>query len=103
MSVPTIERSEPFEDVLDDRVDLLGLASRNRSAAFRSDSTSRPILNVATPWTWTLMPWLVTASLELDRDLAGGELEPADPVADRDHEGSAADHDLHAADLRPTT
>jgi hypothetical protein len=38
------------------------LASRKRSAALRIDSTSRPILNVATPCTATLMPWLVTAS-----------------------------------------
>jgi hypothetical protein len=36
--------------------------SRNRSAAARIDSSSLPILTVATPWTATLMPCLVTAS-----------------------------------------
>src|SRR5579864_2704879 len=63
VSVPTIERSEPSSTFLTIESTCSGLASRNRSAALRSDSTSRPILKVATPCTWTLMPWLVTASL----------------------------------------
>src|SRR5712664_1239422 len=63
VSVPTIERSDPSSTFLTMESTCSGLASRNRSAALRSDSTSRPILNVATPWTCTLMPWLVTASL----------------------------------------
>src|SRR5260370_22318099 len=63
VSVPTMERSEPSSTFLTIESTCSGLASRKRSAALRSDSTSRPILNVATPCTWTLMPWLVTASL----------------------------------------
>src|SRR5713226_9286493 len=62
VSVPTIERSDPSSTFLTMESTCSGLASRNRSAALRSDSTSRPILNVATPCTCTLMPWLVTAS-----------------------------------------
>src|SRR5713226_4110021 len=61
--VPTIDRNEPSSTFLTIESTCSGLASRKRSAALRSDSTSRPILNVATPWTCTLMPWLVTASL----------------------------------------
>src|SRR5713101_1357338 len=63
VSVPTIERRDPSSTFLTIESTCSGLASRKRSAALRSDSTSRPILKVATPWTWTLMPWLVTASL----------------------------------------
>src|SRR6202521_476576 len=62
VSVPTIDRSDPSNTFLTIESTCSGLASRKRSAALRRDSTSRPILNVATPWTWTLMPWLVTAS-----------------------------------------
>src|SRR5258708_15757075 len=61
--VPRIERRDPSSTFLTMEATCAGFASRKRSAALRSDSTSRPILNVATPWTWTLMPWLVTASL----------------------------------------
>src|SRR5579864_8501761 len=63
VSVPTIDRRDPSSTFLTIESTCSGLASRKRSAALRSDSTSRPILKVATPWTWTLMPWLVTASL----------------------------------------
>src|ERR1700674_4124421 len=63
VSVPTIDRSDPSSPFLTIESTCSGFASRNRSAALRSDSTSRPILKVATPCTWTLMPWLVTASL----------------------------------------
>ena len=62
VSVPTIERSEPSRTFLTIESICSSRASRKRSAALRIESTSRPILNVATPWTWTLMPWLVTAS-----------------------------------------
>ncbi len=62
VSVPTIARREPSRTFLTIESICSSLASRNRSAALRIDSTSRPILNVATPWTLTLMPWLVTAS-----------------------------------------
>ena len=55
-------RRDPSRTFLTIESTCSSLASRKRSAAFRSDSTSRPILKVATPWTWTLMPWLVTAS-----------------------------------------
>src|SRR5437588_5605760 len=63
VSVPTMERSDPSSTFLTIESTCSGLASRKRSAALRRDSTSRPILNVATPWTWTSVPWLVTASL----------------------------------------
>src|SRR5712691_8054789 len=63
VSVPTMERSDPSSTFFTIESTCSGLASRKRSAALRRDSTSRPILNVATPCTWTLMPWLVTASL----------------------------------------
>src|ERR1700694_4701957 len=63
VSVPTMDRSDPSSTFLTMESTCSGLASRNRSAALRSDATSRPILTVATPWTWTFMPWLVTASL----------------------------------------
>ena len=62
VSVPTIERSEPSRTFLTIESTCSSSASRKRSAALRIDSSSPPILNVATPWTATLMPWLVTAS-----------------------------------------
>src|SRR5881296_1310856 len=62
VSVPTSDRRDPSSTFLTIESTCSGLASRKRSAAFRRDSTSRPILKVATPCTWTLMPWLVTAS-----------------------------------------
>src|SRR2546427_361838 len=51
VSVPTIDRSDPSRTFFTIESTCSGLASRNLSAALRSDSTSRPILNVATPFT----------------------------------------------------
>jgi len=62
VSVPTIERSEPSSTFLTIESTASSCDSRKRSAALRMDSSSAPILNVATPWTATLMPWRVTAS-----------------------------------------
>jgi hypothetical protein len=51
VSVPTIERREPSRTFLTMSSMYAGLVPRKRSAALRIDSTSRPILNVATPST----------------------------------------------------
>src|SRR5216684_3307112 len=78
VSVPTIERSEPSSTFLTMESTCSGLASRNRSAALRSDSTSRPILNVATPWTWTLTPLSPEIAIACPRSLR--TLAPRDPA-----------------------
>jgi len=65
VSVPTMDRSDPSSTFLTMESTWLSSESRKRSAAFRMDSSSAPILNVATPWTATLMPCRVTASTRL--------------------------------------
>ena len=64
------------------------------------DSSSAPILNVATPWTATLMPWRETASARFDVDLAGGQLELADLVEERQDDDALAADDLEARPRR---
>ena len=86
-----------LEHVLDDGVDLLvlgvqealgGVPQRLHVAA---DLEGRHTLDLH------LDALAGDRILELDGDLPGGQLQPPDPVPDRDHEGAAADHDLDAA------
>src|SRR4029077_20592798 len=102
VSVPTIERSEPSSTFLTIESTCSGLASRNRSAALRSDSTPPAGLNRAAPLTRHVAADRERGdALHLDLDALAGhgvaelhvdlprrELQTANAVEQRHHQGA---------------
>ena len=94
VSVPTIDRSEPFEDVLDDRVDRALVGFEEPFGGITDGLVVGADLERGDALDGDLDALAGHGVGEVHVDLAGGQLEPADLVDERHDDDAAAADDL---------